>query len=68
MRFKHDVRKYAFTSRIINLWNSLPKNVVGGDFTNSFKNRLDKYWISDDVVYDYKVDILSRAVSAANII
>ena len=67
VRFKHDMRKYAFTSRIINLWNSLPENVVKADSTNSFKNRLDKYWTSEDVIYNYEADILSRTGSAANI-
>jgi len=65
LRFKHDLRKYAFTSRIINLWNTLPENIVKADSNNSFKNRLDKYWISEEIVY--KADILSRAGSASNI-
>ena len=24
---------------------------------NAFKNRLDKYWTNQDVVYDYKSDL-----------
>ena len=65
VRFKHDMRKYAFTSRIINLWNTLPENVVKADSTNSFKNRLDKFWISEDVMYIYEADILLRAGSCS---
>jgi len=25
---RRDIRKYAFSSRIVNIWNSLPNNVV----------------------------------------
>jgi len=35
------------------IWNSLPDYVVE-DSLNAFKNRLDKYWTNQDVVYDYK--------------
>ena len=27
------------------------------DPLNAFKNRLDKYWTNQDVVYDYKSDL-----------
>ena len=39
-------KSYAhfFTNRIINQWNSLPKNVVMAETINSFKNLLDKHW------------------------
>ena len=33
-----------FCNRVVNLWNSLPKDVVLSGTTNSFKNSLDKYW------------------------
>jgi len=42
--FYHDIRKYAFVHRIINIWNSLPDFVVKVDSINVFKKRLDKYW------------------------
>jgi len=45
-RFYHDVRKYSFIPRIINIWNSLPDFVVNVDSINIFKSRLDKYWIT----------------------
>ena len=31
--------------------------VVEADSLNAFKNRLDKYWTNQDVVYDYKSDL-----------
>jgi len=30
--------------RVCNSWNSLPQHVIEAPTTNSFKNRLDKYW------------------------
>ena len=39
-----DLRKYFFSKRIINVWNSVPGTVVMADTVNHFKHRLDKYW------------------------
>jgi len=30
---------------------------VEADFLNALKNRFDKYWTNQDVVYDYKSDL-----------
>ena len=46
-----------FTVRIVNLWNSLPENVVSANTVNTFKNRLDKFWSDQELVYDYKADL-----------
>ena len=27
-RFKYDLRKYCFTNRVVNIWNSLPNYVI----------------------------------------
>ena len=56
-RCHYDLRKYSFTVRIVNLWNSLPENVVSANTVNTFKNRLDKFWSDQDLVYDYKADL-----------
>ena len=42
-------------SRIVNLWNSLPENVVSPNTVNTFKNRLDKCWSDQELMYDYEV-------------
>ena len=53
-RCHYDLRKYFFSNRIINIWNSLPDSVVMADTVNQFNNRLDKYWENYDFVYDHR--------------
>jgi len=43
-RFHYDIRKYSFTARVLNMWNSLPDVVV--------KSKLDIYWNSQAIKYD----------------
>ena len=48
---KSNLRKYSFSVRIINDWNSLPNEVVMAESINSFKNRLDAFW--KDKMYSF---------------
>ena len=57
VRPKYDLRKYSFSNRIVNIWNSLPNWVVSANNTNTFKNRLDKYWENQDITYDFKAQL-----------
>ena len=41
-----------FAFRATSTWTSLPKRVVSAQNTNTFKNRLDKHWSNQDLVYD----------------
>ena len=43
-RAVHDSRMQFFSNRVISQWNRLPEDVVSAPTTNSFKNRLDRYW------------------------
>ena len=47
------LRKYYFTSRVVNVWNSLPSFVVSAVTVNCFKGRLDKFWRNQEIIYDY---------------
>ena len=47
-------RKNNFTQKIINDWNSLPKDVVNALSINVFKKRLDEYWTE----YQYDTSFL----------
>jgi len=49
-RSHYDLRKFSFTTRNVNIWNSLPpKAVVDVDSVDLFKSRLANFWISQDV-------------------
>ena len=39
-RAKYDLRKYYFTNRVVNIWNSLPSYVISAETVNCFKSRL----------------------------
>ena len=52
-----DLRKYSFSCRIVNVWNSLPQHVVEASNTNIFKTRLDKLWCNQDCKYLWKADL-----------
>jgi len=61
--FRYDIREYYFTGRIVNMWNSLPDAVVNSSAVNQFKNRLDRHWSRQEMMYNYKAElaeILSR--------
>ena len=49
---KYNLRKYFFSNRVIQTWNSLPDFVVASGTTNSFKNNLDKFWFNEEVKYN----------------
>jgi len=51
------VRKLNFTNRVIPVWNSLPNYVVSAHTINTFKNRLDKFWCDQEVLYHYNTDL-----------
>jgi len=55
--FHYDLRKYSFSVRIVNIWNSLPNTVVDVDIVCLFKARLDKFWIHKVVKYDFTADL-----------
>ena len=42
-RSRLDIRKFFFSQRVVNKWNSLPVDVVEALSVNSFKNRYDKF-------------------------
>jgi len=55
--FHYDARKYCFSARIVNIWNSLPNDVVDVNNVNQFKTRLDKFWMHQDVKFDFTANL-----------
>ena len=53
----YKLRKYFFANRVIHTWNSLPNAVVEASSINSFKNRLDKYWINEEFKFNWEADL-----------
>ena len=49
--------QYFFVNRVIHIWNGLPDEVVAADTTNNFKIRLDKFWNSQSIKYNWKDEI-----------
>jgi len=47
------MRKFNFTNRIISVWNSLPDFVVSGDTVDPFKISLDRFWIDQEIRYNW---------------
>ena len=55
--FNHNFRKYFFTARIVNIWNTLPNYVVDVLSVDLFKLRLDKFWALLDIMFDWTADL-----------
>ena len=56
-RSRKKLRSASFTKRVVNSWNSVPTDVVNAPSVNSFKNRIDKFWNNQDIVYDHKAKL-----------
>ena len=41
---RRDIRKYCFSHRVVNEWNSLPEWVVNSISVNCFKINIDKFY------------------------
>jgi len=65
-RARYDLRKFLFTNRIVNMWNSLPNEVVRAESTNTFKSRLDKFWSNQEITYDYRAEIQGTGSRSVN--
>lgn len=52
--YKLGIRKNTFSYRIVPPWNSLPERLVSAPSTASFERRLDKFWSTQDIKFDFK--------------
>ena len=53
------MREFNFTNRIISVWSSLLDSVVSADTVDAFKIRLDRFWLDQEIKYNWKVDFHS---------
>ena len=67
-----NIRKYNFSQRIVDMWNSLPKQVIETKTVNTFKRQLNNHWtnleikFSPDVYRPEEETNLSRRVQGDN--
>ena len=52
-RRHQDVLRPSLLLRVVNIWNSLPDSVVDADTLNTFKSRLNKHWLDQDILYNF---------------
>ncbi len=52
-----DIRKYSFSNRVVDTWNSLPDEVVCAETIFTFEKRLDRHWENQARLYDYEAEI-----------
>ena len=50
-----NLKKFYFTSRIVNNWNSLPDTVKTAPNINIFTNKLDEFWKDQDIKFKNKL-------------
>ena len=55
-------RKFFFSARIVNIWNSLSNYVVDVQSIDVFKVRLDKFWAQQEVMFDWTTDLTGIGV------
>jgi len=53
----YDLRKFNFINRVIPILNTLSDHGVSAETVNTFRNRLDRFWSNQDVLYDYTADL-----------
>ena len=51
------LKKFSFTDRIVNIWNSLPNTVVEVDTVDKLKLRLNKFWMHQDIKFDFTAEL-----------
>jgi len=50
--------KYKKEKKNNNKIISLSNHIVSADTVNTFKHRLDKFWLNQEVIYNYKADLV----------
>ena len=63
-RSRLKVRASVFSNRVVDVWNSLPNNVVTAPLLNSFKSRLNNHWHGHELKFRAKCYILGETVAS----
>ena len=58
-----ELRRNSFISRSTPIWNSLTEDIVSAPTINTFKNRIDKYWQNQPMLYRDDVHYIVGALN-----
>ena len=62
-KFNYNFRKFFFSARTVNIWNSLPNYVFNVQSIDVFKVRLDKFWAQQlKLMFDWTADLTGTGV------
>ena len=56
-RSRLDIRKYSFSNRVVDIWNSLPDDVINAESVFTFEKRLDNHWKDQDIYYNWEAEL-----------
>jgi hypothetical protein len=56
-----NIRKYSFSQRVVDTWNSLPEKVIESNTVNGFKHQLNSHW--KDLEIKFMPDIYKPEVT-----
>ena len=57
MYCRKNIRKFSFSCRITNIWNSLPNEVINAKTVKNFEIALDKHWKHQDIIFNHNAEI-----------
>ena len=53
-----DLRRHSFVIRVVQIWNSLPNDIVCASSVNSFKTALDNFWKNSELYFnDHRAEV-----------
>jgi hypothetical protein len=58
-----NIRKFSFTNRIVDIWNSLPQEVISSKPVRQFESNLDSFWEKEEMKYDFTANIVPASGS-----
>jgi hypothetical protein len=56
-RKNKNIGKYAFNTRTVNIWNTLPNHIINSKDVKHFEINLDQFWQDQDFVYNHLSDV-----------
>jgi hypothetical protein len=59
--------KYSFTSRVVDIWNRLPEEIIVAKTVKEFEIGLDNHWEHQECKYDFSMDINIRSKTGCHV-